>query len=118
VSWGSTKGAILDAMDALKEQDGISVNFLQLRLMNPFPTEEVKEALSRSKRLVDIEMNYSGQFAGLLREMTGISADYHVVKYNGRPMSFEEIYDSLKQISSSAAVKGQAPKRMVLRNGT
>ncbi len=119
VSWGSTKGAILDAMDALKEEDGISVNFLQIRLMSPFPTKEVKEALSRSKRLVDIEMNYSGQFAGLLREMTGISADYHVVKYNGRPMSFEEVYDSLKQISSSAAaVKGQAPKRMVLRNGT
>ena len=63
-------------MDALREQDGISVNFLQVRLMSPFPTEEVKEALSRSKRLVDVEMNYSGQFAGLLREMTGISADY------------------------------------------
>ncbi|HVC27245.1 MAG TPA: 2-oxoacid:ferredoxin oxidoreductase subunit alpha [Nitrososphaerales archaeon] len=118
VSWGSTKGAILDAMDALKEQDGISVNFLQLRLMSPFPTEEVKEALSRSKKLVDIEMNYSGQFAGLLREMTGITADYRVVKYNGRPMSLEEVYDSLKQISSSPAAKGQAPKRMVLRNGT
>jgi 2-oxoglutarate/2-oxoacid ferredoxin oxidoreductase subunit alpha len=118
VSWGSPKGAILDAMDALKEQDGISVNFLQLRLMSPFPTVEVKEALSRSKRLVDVEMNYSGQFAGLLREMTGISADYHVVKYNGRPMSCEEIYDALKQISSSAAVNGPAPKRLVLRNGT
>ncbi|HEV2390024.1 MAG TPA: 2-oxoglutarate ferredoxin oxidoreductase subunit alpha, partial [Nitrososphaerales archaeon] len=112
VSWGSPKGAILDAMDALKEQDGISVNFLQLRLMSPFPTEEVKEALSRSKKLVDVEMNYSGQFAGLLREMTGISADHHVVKYNGRPMSCEEVYDALKQISSSA------PKRLVLRNGT
>jgi 2-oxoglutarate ferredoxin oxidoreductase subunit alpha len=120
ISWGSPKGAILDAMDALKEQDGISVNFLQLRLMSPFPTEEVKEALSRSKRLVDVEMNYSGQLAGLLREMTGISADYHVVKYNGRPMSCEEIYDALKQISSSrvAASNGQAPKRLVLRNGT
>jgi 2-oxoglutarate ferredoxin oxidoreductase subunit alpha len=119
VSWGSPKGAILDAMDALREQDGISVNFLQLRLMSPFPTEEVKEALSRSKMLVDIEMNYSGQFAGLLREMTGISADYHVVKYNGRPMSCEEVYDALKQISSSpAAPKGQPPKRIVLRIGT
>jgi len=118
VSWGSPKGAILDAMDALREQDGISVNFLQLRLMSPFPTEEVKEALSSSKKLVDVEMNYSGQFAGLMREMTGISADYHIVKYNGRPMSCEEIYDALKQISSSPAAKGQPPKRMVLRIGT
>ena len=99
VSWGSPKGAILDAMDALKEQDGILVNFLQLRLMSPFPAEEVAEALSRSKKLVDIEMNYSGQFAGLLREKTGISVDHLVVKYNGRPMSCEEVYDALKQIS-------------------
>jgi 2-oxoglutarate/2-oxoacid ferredoxin oxidoreductase subunit alpha len=117
ISWGSTKGAILDAMDALREQDGISVNFVQLRLMSPFPTEEVREALSRSKKLVDVEMNYSGQLAGLLREMTGISADHHVVKYNGRPISCEEVYDALKQISSSAA-GSPAPRRLVLRNGT
>ena len=118
VSWGSPKGAILDAMDALKDQDGILVNFLQLRLLNPFPAEEVVRALSRSKKLVDIEMNFSGQFAGLLREKTGISADHLVVKYNGRPMSCEEIYDALKLISPGPArANGPAPKRLVLRNG-
>jgi 2-oxoglutarate ferredoxin oxidoreductase subunit alpha len=113
VSWGSTKGPILDAIDALKEQDGIVVNFLQVRLMNPFPIDEGKDALSRSEKLVDVEMNYSGQFAGLLREKTGITADYQIVKYNGRPMSCEEVYDALKQVSS-----GSSPKRLVLRNGT
>jgi 2-oxoglutarate ferredoxin oxidoreductase subunit alpha len=118
VSWGSTKGAILDAMDALREQEGLLVNFLQVRLLSPFPAEEVTRALSRSKRLVGIEMNYSGQFAGLLREKTGIAVDHLVVKYNGRPMSCEEIYDSLKQISPGPKhVNGPAPKRLVLRNG-
>jgi 2-oxoglutarate ferredoxin oxidoreductase subunit alpha len=113
LSWGSTKGAILDAMDALREQDGISVNFLQIRLMSPFPTREVREALSNTRKLVDIEMNYTGQLAGLLREKTGIPTDHQVVKYNGRPMSCEEIYDAVKQISS-----GTAPERLVLTNGT
>ncbi len=117
VSWGSPKGAILDAMDALRDQDGISVNFLQLRLLNPFPAEEVTEALSRSKKLVDVEMNYSGQFAGLLREKTGISPDHLIVKYNGRPMSCEEIYDALKRLSPNARANGPAPKRLVLRSG-
>jgi 2-oxoglutarate ferredoxin oxidoreductase subunit alpha len=118
VSWGSPKGAILDAMDALRDQDGILVNFLQLRLLNPFPAEEVERALSRSKKLVDIEMNYSGQFAGLLREKTGITTDHLVVKYNGRPMSCEEVYDALKQISPDPThANGPAPKRLVLRNG-
>jgi 2-oxoglutarate/2-oxoacid ferredoxin oxidoreductase subunit alpha len=119
VSWGSTKGAILDAIDALKEQDGMTVNFLQLRLLNPFPAEEVAQALSRTKKLVDIEMNYSGQFAGLLREKTGITADHMIVKYNGRPMSCEEVYDALKEVSPSRSrANGPVPKRLVLRNGT
>ncbi len=118
VSWGSPKGAILDAMDALRDQDGIVVNFLQLRLLSPFPAEEVVRALSPSKRIVDVEMNYSAQFAGLLREKTGVSADHVVVKYNGRPMSCEEIYDALKTISSGAGQAGApSPARMVLRSG-
>jgi 2-oxoglutarate/2-oxoacid ferredoxin oxidoreductase subunit alpha len=118
VSWGSPKGAILDAMDALRDQEGLLVNFLQLRLLNPFPAEDVVRALSRAKKLVDVEMNYSGQFAGLLREKTGITVDHMVVKYNGRPMSCEEVYDALKQISPTAArANGPAPKRIVLRSG-
>ncbi len=111
ISWGSTKGAILDAMDWLKE-DGITVNFLQLRLINPFPTERVTEILSKAKRIVGIEMNYSAQLIGIVRERTCIPIDQLVVKYNGRPMSSEEIYDAIKMIS-----EGKAPKRLVLKRG-
>lgn len=113
VSWGSPKGAILDAIDALRDQDKISVNYLQVRLLNPFPSDEVVRVLSHSKKLVDVETNYSAQFAGLLREKTGITPDHVIIKYNGRPMSCEEVYDSLKAI----ALTPQAPKRMVLRSG-
>ena len=111
VSWGSTKGAILDAMEWLKE-DGISINFLQIRLVNPFPTQYVKEVLSRTKKVVGIEMNYSGQLIGILRERTCIPVDQLVVKYNGRPMSCEEVYAAVKMIS-----RGEAPKRVVLKAG-
>lgn len=111
VSWGSTKGAILDAMEWLK-QDGINVNFLQLRLINPFPTEYVTKALSKAKKIVGIEMNYSGQLIGVVREKTCIPIEQLVVKYNGRPMSSEEIYDALKMIH-----QGKAPKRLVLKHG-
>ncbi|MDG6911417.1 MAG: 2-oxoglutarate ferredoxin oxidoreductase subunit alpha, partial [Nitrososphaerota archaeon] len=111
VSWGSTKGAILDAMEWLKE-DGISVNFLQIRLINPFPTEYVTKILSKAKRIIGIEMNYSAQLVGVVREQTCIPIDQVVVKYNGRPMSSEELYDSIKMIH-----EGTAPKRVVLRHG-
>jgi 2-oxoglutarate ferredoxin oxidoreductase subunit alpha len=111
VSWGSTKGAILDAMDWL-EQDGVKVNFLQIRLINPFPTEYVTKVLSKAKKIVGVEMNYSAQLIGILRERTCIPVKQVVVKYNGRPMSAEELYDALKMIN-----EGKAPARIVLRRG-
>ncbi len=112
VSWGSTKGAILDAMRAL-DTDGISVNFLQIRLIQPFPTEYVKDVLSHAKQVVDVEMNYSGQLGGVIREMTCVPIERYIVKYNGRPMSSEEIYGAVKQIA-----EGSATNRIVLKNGT
>ncbi len=111
VSWGSTKGAILDAMDWLKE-DGISVNFLQIRLVHPFPTEHVAKLLSKAKKVVGVEMNFSGQLIGIVRERTCIPIEQLVVKYNGRPMSAEEIYDALRTIH-----EGKAPKKLVLKRG-
>ncbi|MDG6945979.1 MAG: 2-oxoglutarate ferredoxin oxidoreductase subunit alpha, partial [Nitrososphaerota archaeon] len=111
ISWGSTKGAILDAMEWLKE-DGISVNFLQIRLVNPFPTEYVTKILSDAKKIVGIEMNYSAQLVGVVREQTCVPIDQLIVKYNGRPMSSEELYDSIKMIH-----EGKAPKKVVLRHG-
>ena len=111
ISWGSTKGAILDAMEWLKE-DGISVNFIQIRLVNPFPTEYVTRLLSKAKKIVGIEMNYSAQLVGVVREQTCIPIEQLVVKYNGRPMSSEELYDAIKMIH-----EGKAPKRVVLRHG-
>jgi len=111
VGWGSTKGAILDAMEWL-EQDGIKVNFLQIRLVHPFPTEYVTRVLSKAKTIVGIEMNYSAQLIGILRERTCIPVKQVVVKYNGRPMSAEEVYDALKTIH-----EGKAPTRIVLKRG-
>ncbi|MGA2663842.1 MAG: 2-oxoacid:ferredoxin oxidoreductase subunit alpha [Nitrososphaerales archaeon] len=111
VSWGSPKGPILDAMEVLKA-DGISVNFLQIRLIKPFPTEYVREVLSSAKQVVDVEMNYSGQLGGVIREMTCVPVERYILKYNGRPMSEEEIYNAVRQIA-----EGTAPGRLVLTNG-
>ncbi|HYC11549.1 MAG TPA: 2-oxoacid:ferredoxin oxidoreductase subunit alpha [Nitrososphaerales archaeon] len=111
VSWGSTKGAILDAMEWLGA-DGIKVNFLQIRLINPFPTQYVKQLLSKAKTIVGIEMNYSAQLIGIVRERTCIPVDQLVVKYNGRPMSCEEIYGAVKLIAA-----GKALKKVVLKAG-
>ncbi len=96
VGWGSTKGAILDGMQDL-EADAIRCNFLQVRYMNPFPTELVTKYLTNAKKKVLIENNYTGQLGGLIREHTGIAMDYRVLKYNGRPFSQNEVYEGVKE---------------------
>jgi 2-oxoglutarate/2-oxoacid ferredoxin oxidoreductase subunit alpha len=111
VSWGSTKGAVLDAMDKLATE-GVKVKYIQVRLMQPFPSELVKSMLKDAKTIIDIEMNYTGQLGSLIRQHTGLEAYYHIVKYNGRPMSLDEVYNGVKRI-----IHGDAPRRQVLKSG-
>ncbi len=112
VSWGSPKGAILDAMERLS-QEGWKVNFLQIRMIHPFPKEHVSEVLNRARRRIDVEMNYSGQLAGIIREQIGVVMDNYVLKFSGRPMSSDEVHDAIKLI-----LQEKAPKRHVLTHGS
>jgi 2-oxoglutarate/2-oxoacid ferredoxin oxidoreductase subunit alpha len=112
LSWGSTKGSILDALNQLN-REGEKMRFIQLRLLNPFPASLLETLIRGSKILVDIEMNYSAQLASMIEQRLKRKIDYTVVKYNGRPMSSSEIYNALKLITS-----GNAPRRQVLENGT
>ena len=111
VSWGSSKGAILEAKELL-ETEGIKINFLQARMIHPFPAADFSELLHRAKRIIDVEMNYSGQLAGIIRERTGIRIEDLILKYNGRPMTSDEVYLAIKN-----ALAGKAPKRQVLTHG-
>jgi len=112
VSWGSTKGPILDAIRLL-EKDGIGVEFVQIRLASPFPTEAVKEKLSKAKLVVDIEQNYSAQMAEVIAEKTMFDIKNRIVKFNGRPMSQDEIYQGVKQIIANPSKN----PRIVLTHG-
>ncbi|MGI0078234.1 MAG: transketolase C-terminal domain-containing protein, partial [Nitrososphaerales archaeon] len=112
VSFGSSKGAILEAMELLR-REGIDIEFLQLRLMSPFPTDLVKKRLSGSKLVIDIEQNYSGQLAALISEKTLIEMKNKILKFNGRPISRDEVYESVKQVVK----KPEENKRVVLVHG-
>jgi 2-oxoglutarate ferredoxin oxidoreductase subunit alpha len=112
ISWGSTKGAILEALEKLSEE-GSKLRFIQVRLLHPFPTETVKKYLTDAKLIIDVEMNYSSQLGSLVQQNIGREIDYKIVKYNGRPMSTTEIYIALKSILS-----GNNERRIILDGGT
>ncbi len=110
VSWGSTKGVILDLIDELSKE-GYKIEFLQIRLMSPFPSNYVEKVLF-NKKWICVENNYSGQLAGLIREKTGLKPNNLIVKYNGRPISLDEIYIAVKSI-----LEGKSSYKVVLRGG-
>jgi 2-oxoglutarate ferredoxin oxidoreductase subunit alpha len=112
VSWGSPKGAILEAMDLLNAE-GLNLGFLQVRLLHPLPKEHVVNILRNAEKIIDVENNYLGQLAGIIREETGIRANHYVLKYNGRPMTTTEVYAALKNV-----LQGKAAEREVLTYGS
>lgn len=95
VAWGSTKGTILDALRIL-EADGTKVNFLQCRLMRPFPAEAVGRILRKAKRVVAIEENYSGQLATHIAAETGFLITDRINKFDGRPFSEDEMVHAIR----------------------
>jgi 2-oxoglutarate ferredoxin oxidoreductase subunit alpha len=107
VGWGSTRGAILDALPEL-QRPGRTVNFLQVRLMRPFPAVEIGDILGGARTTVLIEGNYAGQLGALIREQTGLAMTHRVLKYDGRPFSRNEIVEGVEE-----AMGGQKAEVMV-----
>jgi 2-oxoglutarate ferredoxin oxidoreductase subunit alpha len=91
ITWGSTKGAVIETAEKLK------FKVVQPLLLNPFPHEEIKEALRGAEKVIDVEVNATGQLAKLL-ESHGINVDEKILKYDGRPFTPEEIEERVKEV--------------------
>ena len=83
ISWGSTKGAILDS---IKDLD---CKFIQILYIDPFP-EEVKKELIK-KNLILVENNATGLLAELIAEKTGIFIENKILRYDARPFLADEL---------------------------
>ena len=89
----------------------MTARLIQIRILWPFPAEEITPLVEAATPLIVAESNYSGQLANLLREQTGRAADHLILKYNGRPMSGQEVHRALQAIA-----RGTGEHRIVLRN--
>ncbi len=96
VSWGSTKGPILEALD-LAEEHGKKVNFLQIKCVLPFPTEEVKKILNGAKKVLMLETNFDSQMGGVIAQNTGILIQDKLLRYDGRPIHPAQILEKICQ---------------------
>jgi 2-oxoglutarate ferredoxin oxidoreductase subunit alpha len=105
VGWGSTEGVIREAIEKLADEEGILANSLQIKWIVPLHAEAILSILSKSKKVIMVENNYSGQFARYLRSETGIVADGHIRKYDGEPFMPHHIVEGVKKILAGQTQK-------------
>lgn len=90
VSWGSTKGIVLQAQKLLKAK-GVNSAFIHFNHIYPLDIEKIKVLFKENKEYILIENNSWGQFGKLLTMETGIEIKNKVLRYDGRPITAEEV---------------------------
>ncbi len=90
VAWGSTVGAVRDAMAVLAAQ-GKSTNLLYFPTVFPLDADRVTSTLRATHRTLLVEANFTGQFGHLLRAETGVHLSERLLKYDGEPFYPHEI---------------------------
>lgn len=98
VGYISTRGTIEEAIGRL-EHDGFKVNHAQIRLIHPFPTEEMQPLVEAAKTVIVVENNATGQLASLLKMNVGHANKIKsLLKYDGNPFLPFEIHTKCKEL--------------------
>lgn len=90
--WGSTKGAVLDAIK------NIDARAMQFVILEPF-SDKIKAELEKAKNIVIVENNSTSQLSKLIAEKTGIfiNVKNKILRYDGRPFLSDELSEEIKR---------------------
>ena len=95
LSWGSTRGAVLEAAEELKGANK-SVGVLHFSQVWPLVPNQFIGFLQAAKQVVAIEGNATGQLAGLIRRESGFEIQKRIGRYDGLPITPEFILRAMK----------------------
>lgn len=96
VGWGSTQGAIKEAVDILRA-DGENVGAVTFGDLWPFPIQLAAEALQKARAFFMVEQNSGAQLGQIIQMQTGLPAAGAILKYDGRPFLPIEIAKDTQQ---------------------
>lgn len=97
VGWGSTYGPIKEAVQILNNIGCKKYGALLFGDVFPLPTKTLLEKAGKVSRIVNIEQNATGQLGDLIQEQSGVKCTDHILKYDGRQISAEEIVDRIQK---------------------
>lgn len=98
VGWGSTFSVIKEAVIKAKEE-GIKIAAMHLTALSPFPEEAVKNFLQRRRKVIVVEVNFTGQLASILASKHPVEV-IRLGKYEGLPFASGEIVSKIKEALS------------------
>jgi 2-oxoglutarate ferredoxin oxidoreductase subunit alpha len=96
IGWGSSYGAVHEAVDILRKE-GASVNMLHLNELWPFPTKAVVDAVGSARNSYVVENNATGQVAQLIKTQTGYDVTGRILKFDGRPFTPAYIAEAVRK---------------------
>jgi 2-oxoglutarate ferredoxin oxidoreductase subunit alpha len=91
--WGSTKGACIEVAEEL----GLKV--VQPLVLEPLPIEPLKKALSGADKIIDIEVNTTGQLVKHVSAF-GICIDDMILRFDARPFTVDSLLEKVKEVLS------------------
>jgi len=99
INWGSNKLIVEEAVRRIAG-GGVRTGALHFSQVYPLTQDMVKPFNLKDKRIISVENNATGQFAGLLKRELGISVDHQILKYNGECFTVKELFQTLKKYLS------------------
>lgn len=92
VAWGSTLEPI---REAIKDMNGVAL----LHFSQVWPLDEsAVEYMERAEKVVAIEGNATGQFANLIKQVTGFHVKDKILKYSGLQFTVEELKKKILEV--------------------
>lgn len=92
VGWGSTRGAIAEAIKILDNSRLTQVHFTWIHPLNP----EHLEVLKKYKYIIVIENNADGAFGDILK-IHGVNIDSQILQYNGFAFFVDELSEMISK---------------------
>ena len=91
VTWGSTKGPVVEVAHRL----GLKV--VQPLYLMPLPVWELERQLGKARRIIGVEVNSTARLCTWLR-FHGLPVDETILKYDGRPFAVDELEERVKGV--------------------
>lgn len=95
LGWGSTEGAAVEAAELLRER-GISAATFYPRILMPMPAQRIKDWAEGMETIFVPEVNYTGQFARMVRADCGIDVIAQS-QITGYPFTAREIAEFIAE---------------------